>query len=106
MKQLLCKGPRTGRGWQASPDFRIAVRGCDLTSLACSKVGFLGHPGCSVDERQQLELLRAWLGPPWAAEWGLVRPLERRTPVSLFQVKVPIPGELGKVDVLLVQFYE
>lgn len=54
--------------------------------------------------RQELELFGAWLGPPWAAEWGLVRPLERHTPVSLFQVKFPLPGELEKVDVLLVLF--
>lgn len=33
--------PRAGRAWQAAPSFRVAVRGCDLTSLACSKVGLL-----------------------------------------------------------------
>lgn len=75
------RGPGPGRGWQAAPRFRIAVRGCDLTSSARSKGGLL-ILNAMWQEGSGLGL-RTWL----RAEQDLVRPLGRHTPVPCFKVK-------------------
>nr|AAP34460.1 LP2570 [Homo sapiens] len=69
-KQLLCEGPGTGRGWQASPNSQIAVTGYDLTSLARSRVSLLSSPECSVGRRATAW---AWTRSWQATEQGLAR---------------------------------
>lgn len=71
MKQILREGPGTGRRWQASPNFRTGVRGCDLTSLASSSVGLLGRPRGYVARTAAAAAVRALLRPLRAAEQGL-----------------------------------
>uniref|UniRef100_A0A2I3TS26 Uncharacterized protein n=1 Tax=Pan troglodytes TaxID=9598 RepID=A0A2I3TS26_PANTR len=59
-------------GWQASPNFQIAVTGYDLTSLARSRVSLLSSPECSVGRRATAW---AWTRSWQATEQGLARSL-------------------------------
>uniref|UniRef100_A0A8C9D2I3 Uncharacterized protein n=1 Tax=Panthera leo TaxID=9689 RepID=A0A8C9D2I3_PANLE len=75
---VLCR-PRSGRGWQASPDdFRAAVRGYDLTSSAVPDAGRTGG------QTGGRAAARAPRGPGsealCATQQGLIRPPPSLTP--------------------------